>query len=60
MPGLFRIATDLSHMRVQAVLNSPDTSGVRAGDAATVAFEGHTMVGTVLEVHEPSPDPAAA
>lgn len=59
-PGLFRIATDLSHMRVQAVLDETDSDAVRPGDAATITCEGHAIAGTVLDVRDRSFDPTTA
>lgn len=57
-PGLFRIATDLSHMEVQAVLSESDTDAVHAGDVAAITYAGHTIAGTVLAVRSRSFDSA--
>jgi HlyD family secretion protein len=58
LPGLFRIAVDLSHMEVQAALSEYDTAAVRAGDAAIVTCEGHEIAGTVTDVRNRSLDTA--
>jgi HlyD family secretion protein len=59
-PGLFRIATDLSHLQVRAVIDPPEAETIRPGDAATIAYQGHTRPGAVLDIHTHAAATAAA
>ena len=58
VPGLFRIATDLSHLQVQVVVAATDP--LRAGDKAAVDCDGHPLAATVLDIRSRMADPAAA